>query len=292
MKLCTIRGVEIRGGILLLAAVIIGCVLGRLNEMLQAMAALTLHEMAHVIVAAVFEQRIYAIELQPFGCVARMSDKTLTPHAELCIAVAGPVVNFVIAGAVTLAAGILPKTAFRLDPFLSFNMTLALVNLLPALPLDGGRVLKALLSERMGALRAQKTMAVSGIVCGALLLLAAGLLICLGMTQLTLVMMGLFVLVAAIGELRRLPESRLGAVFRRGDALDDGDAVPIREFAVRPAMRAREALRLLQANRFHVLRVIDYDNHTLGEVDEGQLVLAITRKGMLVTVGEILLFDR
>lgn len=135
-------------------------------------------------------------------------------------------------------------------------------------------------------------MAVSGIVCGALLLLAAGLLIYLGMTQLTLVMMGLFVLVAAIGELRRLPESRLGAVFRRGDALDDGDAVPIREFAVRPAMRAREALRLLQANRFHVLRVIDYDNQTLGEVDEGQLVLAITRKGMLVTVGEILLFDR
>ena len=114
MKLCTIRGVEIRGGILLLAAVIIGCVLGRLNEMLQAMAALTLHEMAHVIVAAVFEQRIYAIELQPFGCVARMSDKTLTPHAELCIAAAGPVISFVAAGAVAAAAAMLPSTALLL----------------------------------------------------------------------------------------------------------------------------------------------------------------------------------
>jgi hypothetical protein len=114
MKLCTIRGVEIRGGILLLAAVIIGCVLGRLNEMLQAMAALTLHEMAHVIVAAVFEQRIYAIELQPFGCVARMSDKTLTPHAELCIAVADPVIPIQylpIEAALAVRAGLDEETA-------------------------------------------------------------------------------------------------------------------------------------------------------------------------------------
>ena len=61
---------------------------------------------------------------------------------------------------------------------------------------------------------------------------------------------------------------------------------------VRPGMRAREALRLLQANCFHVLRVVGRDNRMLGEVDEGQLVLAIAKKGLTVTVGEILSFDR
>ncbi len=289
MRLCTIRGVEIRGGPLLLLALTVCCVLGRLEAMLQAILALALHEAAHVIVAAAFEQKIAAVELQPFGCVARMRNAELSPHAELCIAVAGPVVSFIAAGAAAAAAGMLPRTAFRMDAFLSFNATLALVNLLPALPLDGGRIVNALLKEHIGSTRAQKLMGGAGVVCGALMLLAGGVLLYFDTMNLTLWMMGLFLLVSAIGELRRTPDNRLGGVLRRGETMDRGEAMRVTELAVRPAMRAREALRLLQTNRFHVLRVIDPgSNRTIGEVDEAQLVMAIAREGLSVTVGDIL----
>lgn len=292
MRLCSIRGVELRGGPLLLLAVVVCCVLGRLDALLQAVLALSLHEAAHVVVAAAFEQRIYALELQPFGCVARMRERALSPHAALCIAVAGPVVSFITAGAVYAAASLLPRTSFRLDVFLRFNMTLALMNLLPVLPLDGGRVARALLVRHMPDERVQKLMGGAGVACGALMLLAAGVLLRFEIVNLTLFMMGVFLLAAAIQELRRAPENRLGAILKRGGAMEDGEAVPVREFAVRPGMRAREALRLLQANCFHVLRVVGRDNRMLGEVDEGQLVLAIAQRGFTVTVGEILSFDR
>ena len=277
---------------LLLVAIAACCVLGRLEAMLQAMLALALHEAAHAVAAASFEQRIDSIELQPFGCVARMRAERLTPHAELFIAIAGPAASLVIAGAVSAAAGMLPKTAFRLDAFLRFNLTLALVNLLPALPLDGGRAVRALLIPRIGETRAQRITAWSGVCLAALMLAAVAALAAFEIANLSLLLMGVFLMIASILELKRMPGSRVEEVLKRGSALDAGGAIPVSQFAVRPGMRAKEALRLMQYNRFHVLRVVDAHNRTLGELDEAQIVCGTARGGTAVTLGEILSFDQ
>jgi stage IV sporulation protein FB len=111
------------------------------------------------------------ITLYPIGGIARI-EKLPEPKQELWIAVAGPVVNVVIAGALALylsvsgqfhtAAPTLAEGANWAEKVLGANVALALFNLIPAFPMDGGRILRALLAMRMPLDRATAVAATVG----------------------------------------------------------------------------------------------------------------------------------
>lgn len=110
-----------------------------------------LHELGHALVAKRFGVQTKDITLYPFGGIAAIVSQP-SPRAELAIAVAGPVVNFAIAGALypwitvpDLAKVENFETSLALRLFFT-NLALAIFNLLPALPMDGGRVLRACLA--------------------------------------------------------------------------------------------------------------------------------------------------
>jgi Zn-dependent protease/predicted transcriptional regulator len=116
-----------------------------------------LHEFGHALTGRYFGVRTESITLLPIGGIADMDSIPEKPSQELRIALAGPVVNLVIAGLVYagfLVTGISPQldlTAlnYTLSGFASqlliTNLMLAVFNLIPAFPMDGGRVLRAVL---------------------------------------------------------------------------------------------------------------------------------------------------
>jgi Zn-dependent protease len=110
------------------------------------------HELGHAVVARRFGIEIRGIELHLLGGVAKMARMPKTARDEILIAVAGPAVSFALAG-----AGMGLSYGLSFQPLLYFgylNLVLGVFNLLPALPMDGGRVLRAALSARMGRYRA------------------------------------------------------------------------------------------------------------------------------------------
>jgi Zn-dependent protease len=120
-----------------------------------------LHELGHALMARRFGIQTADITLYPIGGVARLARLPRAPGAELLISLAGPAVNFVIAGAlalVTTALAVTPVSTSWLGVFLWYlmlvNLGLGAFNLIPAFPMDGGRVLRALLSGYMGRARA------------------------------------------------------------------------------------------------------------------------------------------
>ncbi|HZT83145.1 MAG TPA: site-2 protease family protein [Gemmataceae bacterium] len=139
-----------------------------------------LHELGHALMARHFGIRTRDITLYPIGGVARLERMSEQPLEEFLIAVAGPAVNVVIAGILAAVLG-LAGFGLGLDAvgdslvgsfltnLLLSNVILVGFNLIPAFPMDGGRVLRALLSLKLGHLRATEVAANVGAVMAVLI---------------------------------------------------------------------------------------------------------------------------
>jgi stage IV sporulation protein FB len=117
-----------------------------------AFASVVLHELGHAIVARRLGVHVAGIELGFLGGAAKMANLPRTPRHELMIAAAGPAVSLMLGGTFIGLAAALGS------PFVSMigwiNLVIAGFNLIPALPMDGGRILRALLVPRFGYVRA------------------------------------------------------------------------------------------------------------------------------------------
>ena len=120
-----------------------------------------LHELGHCFVAIRKGCRVREILLTPIGGIAQMESIPRRPGDEILMALAGPIVSIVISGVCFLLspyAQAVPLLSVGRSNLLDFlarvNCFLALFNLLPAFPMDGGRVLRGALSPRIGRLRA------------------------------------------------------------------------------------------------------------------------------------------
>src|SRR5688572_22296131 len=129
--------------LLLLGAVFIwmGGVAGLIVVAL-AFGSVLLHELGHAVVARQLGVRVAGIELHFFGGAAKMIELPRTASHEVAIAAAGPAVSLVLAG---LGLGLGALTGVGLITMIGWiNLAIGLFNLIPALPMDGGRILRAL----------------------------------------------------------------------------------------------------------------------------------------------------
>jgi Zn-dependent protease len=135
------------------------------------------HELAHALMARAEGIEIEEIVLHPFGGLARLKTEPQNPRAEFRIAFAGPASSFLFAllafvGAKVAALGNYEGTVVVFFLIGSGNLLLALFNLFPGYPLDGGRVLRALLWRRTGNIKeATRKAGICGILIGGVLVL-------------------------------------------------------------------------------------------------------------------------
>ena len=135
-------------------------------------ACVTAHEFGHIFVARAYGVPTPDVTLLPIGGVARLARIPEKPSEELLIAVAGPLVNVAIAVVLLVLfgadlrqgdLGALEKPQVSMiDRLAAVNLFIALFNMIPAFPMDGGRVLRALLAIRLGHVRATEIAATIG----------------------------------------------------------------------------------------------------------------------------------
>ncbi len=159
-------GIFLHWSFLLLAVALVALFIARDGPTLTAVSSISvifgifgcvvLHELGHAMAARAFDVPTRSITLYPIGGLARLERIPSEPMKEFWIAVAGPAVNLVIAlvlGALVIATGRPLSPSVLTEPFQDpistlawMNVGLAVFNMLPAFPMDGGRVLRAVLA--------------------------------------------------------------------------------------------------------------------------------------------------
>jgi Zn-dependent protease len=174
---------------------------------LSLFACVTLHEFGHVLVAKRYGVPTRSITLLPIGGLAQLESLPEKPWQEFQVAIAGPMVNVVIAILLFIylkVSGTMPEWGAKevagsfnyfFNLFLA-NISLAVFNLIPAFPMDGGRILRALLSLRRDRDKATRIAARIG------QFLAVGFMIIGIFSNVWLIAIGVFIFIGAEGEAR------------------------------------------------------------------------------------------
>lgn len=253
-------------------------------------ACVLLHEFGHALAARCFGIHTPDITLLPIGGVARLQRMPDEPWQELIVAFAGPAVNVLIlallAPLVDLRATFLHVThwvfpADRLPAQLAYvNVIMVLFNLVPAFPMDGGRVLRALLAMRLRYGRATQIAAWIGQAI-AILFAFSALLGWPGINPL-LLFIALFIFLAASQEASAAQLKDLATGLRVEDAM-------ITEFAVLPEHAVLDdAVELLLRTSQHEFPVVDAANGILGLLTRDDLIAALKRNGVDTPVADVM----
>jgi len=159
MKLFTCRGIPVRlhisfvwfAGILILFQVVTSgpsAGLDVASVLFMLFGSVILHELGHALMGQVFGVRTREILLTPIGGIAMLDRALDNSRAEIWIAIAGPIVNFILVVLALLLMFI--SNASWISYFIMVNIMLGVFNLIPAFPMDGGRILRALLAKKYG----------------------------------------------------------------------------------------------------------------------------------------------
>ncbi|HEU5305607.1 MAG TPA: site-2 protease family protein [Gemmatimonadales bacterium] len=249
-------------------------------------ACILLHEFGHILMARRFGVRTPDVILLPIGGVARLERIPDEPRQELLIALAGP--------AVTAAIALLLYLVLRLSgadigtdrlspdqPFLALLMTvnvyLLLFNLIPAFPMDGGRVLRALLASRLGMVRGTRVAAMLGqafATLGGLYGLTAGNPI--------LILVAFFVFLGAGAEAAAV-ETRAA-----GEGLNVGQMMVTNFRSLPVHATLSEAADLLLSGEQREFPVVDNLGRTEGILTRDNLIRGLARHGPGATVGQVM----
>ena len=190
-------------------------------------ASIILHELGHTLVARAFGLPIKSITLFVFGGVAEMEGEPKAPRAELFMALAGPLVSVALGFGFSLLANFLEGSAPTeyhavLHYLGTLNFTLAAFNMAPAFPLDGGRVLRALIWLVTGdSLKATRIAARSGEIIAVLLMgLGAFSALTMGLVHgLWWIVLGWFILSMASAHRKEAEARQLLSGMRVGDLM-------------------------------------------------------------------------
>jgi stage IV sporulation protein FB len=244
------------------------------------------HEFGHILTARAFGVPTPDVTLLPIGGVARLARIPEEPREELLIAVAGPLVNVAIALILVVFLGanltlqhlatVESSQVSMVDRLAIVNVFLVLFNLIPAFPMDGGRVLRALLAMRLGHVRATEVAATIG-QWTAFALGFIGLLV-----NPLLIFIAIFVYLAASSE------AQLVAIRAMSRDVPVAAAMMTQYATLVPDEPIEAAIDTLLRTSQAEFPVVDEGGHLVGVLSRDDMIKALKELGPQARVAEVM----
>ena len=244
--------------------------------LLPAFLALLFHESGHLIAIKCVNEHPEEMEFMPYGGVIKLSTECLSPMKSFLIAFCGPLFSLI---GCLLTPFLYARNIFSYSFSCSFSkacLLLFFVNLFPALPMDGGRMMAAILSRFIPKTRVHRVLTFLGYGMAALLCALSLFFAVRGQLVLAPAFAGLYLLYAAAAEKRGSGGQYVNSLIARRQTLEREEALAVEWVAVSGKMQPSKLLGKLSPGKYHMILVLSPDGMKItGAVNEKELCEAV-----------------
>lgn len=258
---------------------------GYLVEFINIVLTLFIHELSHAYAAKKLKVEILEVDIFPFGGAFILdSSAFLRPDIEILIALAGPLANLVFVLLLNMFGEI---TGFYQEYLIKINIIMCLFNLLPGLPLDGGRTLKSILSTYIGVTKAYKFTSYISYVISFLMLYIGIYSILNGSNNYELFILSVFLFIAAKSEKKLSIYFHLRDVaYKKADFYKRGH-MDVKLIAVLENQKINKIINCFLPLKYHIIVVLDKNLMEKYRLTETELFDYIISNGLDNYIGDI-----
>ena len=285
MRFARIAGIDIKINLFFLLLAIVYGYFGMLQEIIVIFASVIIHEFAHTLIGLLLGIKVVEIEILPFGGQAQIeSFHGLDPDKEIYVALAGPLCSLSLA-ALFYFLPLIPSSSY-LQLLIKLNLLLGLFNLIPCLPLDGGRILRAVMARSIGFKKATATAALSGKIVGLSLLTAGIYLTYFYFRGANLILIGILLYWSANREGKLLMYSFMRFLVKKKSELSIKGFLPARQIVCTPEIEIKSILGATMPSYYLLVVVIDKDHGVAGILSEAELIEQLLERGPATRIND------
>jgi stage IV sporulation protein FB len=248
---------EISIDIISLSLIPIVLYMGIFLNYLLVLIAISLHELSHIAVAGLLGKRIHSVKILSVGLNASIDEIGYGRWSSIAIFTAGPLCNILLYSGSSWLCSYYLLLSEGMRFFISTNLTLAIFNLLPVLPLDGGRILREILSMGFGMRQGTRFSKRVSFLFTVLLIFFGIVQIMNNYYNFSLILIGIYIIFRIRAEEMEAAIMNIkNVIYRRSRFMKKG-IYAARDLAVIKSTLMSEVIKNMDFDRFHIIYVLD-----------------------------------
>lgn len=248
-----------------------------LSELYMAYITATLHELAHLLVALRYKVLISGFVIMPFGVCMRIKDNKIdNPVHECIICMAGPLANLALIIVGFLLRDYLAAPKELVDFFICSNASILLINTIPIVPLDGGRVLRAALTAKYGFLKASKLSHIISQLNIVLIGFFGIYVLWITRFNVSVMLLCTFLIFNMSAEKKNNELTLMRQLVYSKRKLSSREIMPVRELAVTKGISIRNLLKNFSYDKYYIVNVMNSKMEIERTLTETQIIAGIS----------------
>ncbi|MCT4594955.1 MAG: M50 family metallopeptidase [Anaeromicrobium sp.] len=274
-------GVKINMAFILM--LLIFFVFGYFEEIILSFIAVFVHELFHTMTALLLGYSIESIEIFPFGGVTKLKETlALEPRDEILVAISGPLINLII-----VFIGVNYKIIIN-EFFIYSNLGIGIFNLIPILPLDGGRVIRAYLSLNYGIKKGTKIISIIS-KCIIIIMATFGLsMIKEDYSNIFVLLLSIFLYMAVNKEINMSRYMFIKEFAHKKRSIRNKKILTVKNIIAKKDVSLKEIIDSFLVGKYHMIMVVDEEYNVVGNLTENEILDGAIKYGINVSLEKLL----
>lgn len=248
------------------------------GKLLLAFIFIILHEFSHYLIAKKMGSNIVNFKIHPLGATLEIEDyEGIEINDEILICLAGPLFNIIISIIALIFMMIYDDLFFK--NVLEVNLVLGILNLMPAHPLDGAKILRALLSKVYMYKKAHKIVMVVSFICSTSILAVGVMLVPKGISNINIIVLGVFMIYTTYSTKERTMYIVLDQIIKKNNRFKQMRYIENRDVSVYFKEDFLKLLSMVERDKFNTFHVLNENMEYLYDIREDEVVEILKTKG-------------